>query len=250
MKKFILTSTASVLLFCFATAQTPSSKDFHRSQNDTGFHRPPMKKVQGHDLQNHNQFAGRGKDFHRSFQKDNHFGNFNRVHLSKDQMAQMKTINENYHQRLLALQKNDNISLKEYKLKLAGLQKERKTKTQGIYTDEQKKQIAEQKKQMEINAQVRNAANLERMKLNLNLSDEQVAKIKSNQTALLNKMKTLHQNDALLPEQKKEEMKNLMQQQKESFKSVLTQEQQKKADSLRNNFKPNFGRMKMRSDVK
>jgi hypothetical protein len=74
------------------------------------------------------------------------------------------------------------------------------------------------------------------MKLTLGLSDDQLTKIKSNQAALHNKIKSIHENESLLPEQKKEQMKSLMEQQKDIVKSVLTPEQQSKADSLRKSF--------------
>jgi hypothetical protein len=88
------------------------------------------------------------------------------------------------------------------------------------------------------------------MKLTLGLSDDQITKIKSNQAALHTKIKSIHENEALLPEQKKEQLKSLMEQQKDIVKSVLTPEQQSKADSLRKSFNFRGGWNKNRPGVK
>jgi len=101
----------------------------------------------------------------------------------------------------------------------------------GLLTAEQKAKIAEGKKRIADNMQVQAAARLERMKINLGLKDDQVAKIKTAQTQLREKMKALHEDESLLPEQKKAQMKALMDQQKESLKSVLTAEQLAKLES-------------------
>ena len=106
-----------------------------------------------------------------------------------------------------------------------------------MLTDKQKEQMAQHKKNTEINAQVRNVARLERMKLTLGLSEDQVAKIKAGQTNFHSKIKAIRENDSLLPQQKKEEVKSLMVQRKDFIKTLLTTDQQSKADSLRKKVK-------------
>lgn len=162
------------------------------------------------------------------------------LNLTKDQKGQLKSINEDYHNQLAQLEKNDKITLGEYKSKLAALKKEHKEKAQGILTAEQKNKIAAHKKNAEINAKVNATARLERMKLTLGLNEDQVAKLKTQQKDLREKMKTIRENETLLPEQKKEQLKALAVQQKESFKSVLTADQQSKLDSMKKNFQPRF----------
>jgi len=206
-------------------------------KKDSSFHRPPpMQGKQGDERPQppmHKGFAkGEYGKPHPFKEKGKDFA-INKLHLSKEQMQQEKSINENYHKQLAALQQNDKMSLGEYKSKVAALQKDRKAKMQAVLTTEQRNKIEEGKKKMQENAQVRAAANLERMKIHLNLTDEQEAKIKAGQTAFRTKMKALHENNALLPEQKKEQMKALALQQKESMKAVLTAEQQSKLDSLK-----------------
>ena len=105
----------------------------------------------------------------------------------------------------------------------------------ALLNDRQKNQIAQQKKNQEINAKVKQAGMLERMKLTLGLSDDQIAKIKTAQASLQSKRKAIRENDNLLPEQKKEQLKSLMKERKDIAKSILTPEQQTKADSMMKN---------------
>jgi Spy/CpxP family protein refolding chaperone len=248
MKKLILLSITILAWICFVNAQPPennNAQNFHRPMNDSGFHRfqpngqnfrQNRPGMQGGPQFDRNKFA-KG-NFQQRFQQRK-MGMLAGLHLTPDQMKQGKTINQDFRKQVADLQKNDKISLGEYKNRLAALHKDRKAKIQALLTDQQKNQIAQRRKNTEINAQVQSVARLERMKLTLGLSDDQVAKIKSNQSDLRNKLKAIRENDALLPEQKKEAIKLLMEQRKDIVKSVLTPEQQSKVDSLKKNFREN-----------
>lgn len=162
------------------------------------------------------------------------------VNYTKEQRAQLKTINEDYQKQLLQLQSNDAITLGEYKSKLADLKKEHKDKMQNILTDQQKQKLAEAKKRGDINRQVMATARLERMKLTLGLNDDQVAKIKEQQKSLQTQMKSIRENNKLFPEQKRDEMKQLALQHKDDLKSVLTDEQKKTLDQKKAEFNNKF----------
>lgn len=159
----------------------------------------------------------------RSFGYHNHHGNA--IQYTPDQRRQVMTINKEYHDKSADLFKKDNITLKEYKASLLALQKDRHSKMEALLTPQQKEQIAGRKKKAEENRQVAEAARMERLKLRLNLSDDQVAKIKAGQADLHAQARSIHENDDLLPQQKKEQMKGLMAKRKDVFKSVLTPEQ-------------------------
>ena len=232
MKKSVLLSISFLFVVFFTNAQTPQGGDgqhFKRPMKDSSF-RHDHPGMQNNSFQG-NHFAQDG--FNQGFrQKRKMMGMLAALHPSAEQIKQGLAINEDFHQQLAALQKNDKISLGEYKTKLAALHKDRKTKLLALLTDKQKEQLAQHKKNAEINAQVRNVAHLERLKLTLGLSDAQMSSIKVKQVEMRSKVKAIHENDALLPEQKKEELKSLMAQRKDFIKSVLTPEQQVKADSL------------------
>lgn len=102
------------------------------------------------------------------------------------------------------------MTLRQYKTGLAALEKDKRAKMQALLTPEQKAAVDARRKQRNENAQVRAAARLERLRLNLNLSDDQVAKIKARQQDLRTKARAIHENDNLLPQEKIQQMKTLM----------------------------------------
>jgi len=150
------------------------------------------------------------------------------LNLTDAQKEQFKAQRESFHKQMEELKKNDNITVKEWKSRMETLRKDQKTKMQGILTTEQKGQIekmkAEQKAMQEIDAKAR----MEKMKLRLGLTDDQVAKMNKNRAEMSEKMKALREDDKMDAGKKKEQMHDLMKKQKEQMKSILTEEQMKK----------------------
>jgi hypothetical protein len=107
---------------------------------------------------------------------------------------------------------------------------------QALLTDDQKRQIAEAKQRASDNAQVMAAAHLERMKISLQLTDDQASKIKSQNEAFRAQVQAIRANDNLLPDQKREQMKALFDKQKADFASVLTPDQQAKLKDMHSHF--------------
>ena len=141
------------------------------------------------------------------------------------QRQQVAAINKDYRQKSADLFKQDNLTLKQYKAGLIALQKEKKDKLQGLLTQQQKDEMAARRKRMSENVQVMQVARLERLKLHLNLTDDQVAKIKAGQDNLRGQVKAIHENDNLLPQQKMEQMKALIAKRNDTYKAVLTPDQ-------------------------
>jgi hypothetical protein len=225
---------AGALLFAVATtrAQTPADSTMH--------HRPGMRHWGNRNGGDSTKSFHRGPDgwAHRGNGKDNgfngdgghgHFAHrgFGGEHLryTPDQRKQLMAINKDFRQKRADLYKQDNLTLKQYKAGLLALDKEKKGKMQALLTPEQQNQVAAGHKRMDENRQVREAAHLERLKLHLNLTDDQVAKIKAGNTNLHSQVKAIHENDNLLPEQKREQMKALMAKRNDTYKSVLTADQ-------------------------
>src|SRR5438034_11156950 len=98
------------------------------------------------------------------------------------------------------------------------LQKNRHSKMEALLTPQQKEQVARRKKMADENRQVAEAARMERLKLRLKLSDDQVTKIKAGQADLHSQVRSIHENDNLLPQEKMEQMKGLMAKRKDVFK--------------------------------
>lgn len=164
--------------------------------------------------------------------RNGHGRHGNGVHYTPEQHTQLMTINKEYHQKSADLFKKDNISLKDYKAGVLALQKEKKAKLQALLTPQQKEQMAQRRKMADENRQVAEAARMEKLKLHLNLSDDQVTKIKAGQADLRTQFKSIHENDNLLPQEKMEQMKGLMAKGKDVFKSVLTPDQFTKFEQM------------------
>ncbi|HEY4108674.1 hypothetical protein [Puia sp.] len=185
---------SGILLFAVATTQAQTHE--HRGGFERGGHR----------------------GFERGFRGE-------QIRYTPEQRKQVMAINKEYGQKRADLYKQDNITLKQYKAGLAALQKEKKDKLAGLLTPGQKDRIAANRKQRDENQQVREAARLERLKLHLNLTDDQVARIKAGNENLRTKFKTIHEDDNLLPDQKMQQMKALMAMRNETYKAVLTPDQ-------------------------
>jgi hypothetical protein len=154
-----------------------------------------------------------------------HWGSREFIHYTPEQRKQVAEINKDIRQRSADLFKKDNSTLKEYKAGLVALQKEKKNRLEALLTQKQKDDIAAARKRRTENEQVMAAAHMERLKLRLNLSDDQVTKIKTGQQDLHSQLKAIHDNDNLLPQQKMEQLKALMAKRNDTYKSVLTPEQ-------------------------
>jgi hypothetical protein len=215
-----------IFLFLFFMPACAMLVNAQRAQKDSlAMKHPPMYSWQQNRQPNFKRGIAAGRTNNFAFAGRRSFANM--PDFTKEQRAQLKTINNNYQKQLLQLQSNDAITLGEYKSKLADLKKERKDKIQNILTDQQKQKQAEAKKKAEINRQVAATARLERLKLTLNLNDEQVAKIKDQQQNLQSQIKSIRENDKIFSEQKRDELKQLAQQHKNDLTSVLTDEQKK-----------------------
>ena len=191
---------------------------FHRPGGQDGFRRPDGQRGFGREGWANRGGRGHGRGgFGR--------GRGERIHYTPEQRKQVAAINKDYHQKAQDLFKQDNLTLKQYKAGLVTLQKEKKDKMAALLTPQQKDELAARRKRMDENRQVMEVARLERLKLRLNLTDDQVAKIKAGQENLHSQVKAIHENDNLLPQQKMEQMKALLAKRNDTYKAVLTPEQ-------------------------
>ena len=191
-------------------------------QQGWAYHRP------GQGRWGQGRFGHGGRHGHGHFGRGGHGGWGDRgmaIHYTPEQRKQVMTINKDYKQKSEDLFKQDNITLKQYKAGLIALQKEKKAKLQALLTPQQNDEIAARRKRMVENAQVMEVARLERLKLHLSLTDDQVAKIKAGQENLRSQVKAIHENDNLLPQEKRDQMKTLLAKRNDTYKTVLTPDQ-------------------------
>jgi hypothetical protein len=191
----------------------------HRDQNRFG------------QNQNHNRFAhNRFRRGHREF-----------IHYTPDQRKQAMAINKDYRQKRQDLFKQDNITLKQYKAGLIALEKDKKSKIEALLTPLQKDQQAAAHRLREDRAQLMASTRLDRLRQALNLTDDQVAKLKTGQDNLRTQAQAIHNNDNLLPQEKREQLKTLMTTRNDSFKTILTPDQYSKFQQMRTHRRGGFG---------
>lgn len=180
MKKTIISAVCVILLITTTVAQqkaNPQSNDKHLGKHEQG---SKLAKVQKH------------------------------LQLTEEQKTQAKAIAKNFQEKNTLLKANDNITMGNYKKQLANLEQERKTKMLALLTTEQKEKIAKHKKQAQENSQVQAAARLERMKIKLDLSNDQLAKIKLLQDKTREKITALKNNETIASLEKRELVKQLI----------------------------------------
>lgn len=170
---------------------------------------------------------------HRDFAMHGRHNNMQNLNLTDAQKQQLKAMHEDYRNKLSALEKNDNITLKEYHKKQAALEQDRKAKFESILTADQKNKIAMAKQQRSERMKMLSEKRLNKMKADLNLSDDQVAKIKDQHDNMMMQAKSIKENTSLTDTQKKEQLMQLRKTSKESMNNILTTDQLKKKEELR-----------------
>ena len=157
---------------------------------------------------------------------------FKKLNLSESQQTQLKSINADFRKQMADLNKQENITVKEQRDKRAALAKAHKAKIDGVFTTEQKAQLTQMRVEGKKRAQEFRAKHFEQMKADLNLTEEQAAKLKASHESIAAKMKSIHENTSLDREAKRAQIKALHEEMKASTDKLLTVEQQEKLKAL------------------
>lgn len=215
MKKYVIALTVFTVIAITAAAQTKNSS------TDTTTQHPNM--------QMHHKDGYAMHKFHH------HGMMMAQLNLTDAQKQQAKSINDNYRTQLKDVEKNESITLKDYRSKKASLEQERKSKFQALLTTDQKNKIAKAKQDRSAKMKMMAQKRMEKMKTDLNLTDDQVAKMQGQRESSMEQMKAIRENPSLSEEQKKEQLMDLRKSNHESMNSILTADQLKKKEELRNN---------------
>ena len=155
-----------------------------------------------------------------------------KLKLSEEQKQKAKTLNEDFRKKMMELRKKDDITVKDYRNQMMELNKKHREEMRDLLSKEQKDQIEKFKVEKRKMAGIDADARLEKMKLRLDLNNDQVEKLKRQRAETLEKMKDIRENNKMDMMKKREEMKFLMQQRKKNLKSILTEEQMKRMQEL------------------
>lgn len=170
------------------------------------------------------------------------------LNLTDQQKTELKAIREDYQQQMADLKKNEDITVREWKSRMENIRKDHRDKVQSLLTDEQK---ASMKKMMHNRKDTtgkgfrhhggfgkHHGQNLDKMKKELGLTDDQVTALKKNHEETAQKFKALREDKSKTEDQKKAEMKEFKKQQHESLKSILTEEQLQKLQQQKKSHGP------------
>lgn len=157
------------------------------------------------------------------------------LNFSDAQKAQAKLINDDSRKKMQELNKQENITVKEQRSRKASIMKDRKTKMDGLLTTEQKTKMTQLKAEHKAKKEEGYAKRMDKMKTNLNLSDDQVSKLNAQRAANHAKAEKIKSNESLSQEQKKEQMMALKNDAKEQNKKIFTPDQLKKMEEMKKN---------------
>lgn len=157
------------------------------------------------------------------------------LNFSEAQKSTLRANRESLRQKLQQLEKEENITVKEYRSRKAALIKENRAAMQSVLTPEQQQNMAEMKMKREQQNKERDNLRVEKMKSTLSLTSEQAAQIKSQQEAVRMKQQAIRENETLSMEQKKQQMKALHESARQERMKVLTAEQQEKMKARKKN---------------
>ena len=150
------------------------------------------------------------------------------LNLTDAQKTQLKAERESFKAQLDALEKNETLTVKEYKTRKADLYKQQKEKMNSLLTEDQKAALAKHKLERKGKHEMHRGYGIEKMKSQLNLSDDQVSKMKEKREAQKAAAKSIKEDAKLSSTEKAEKLKELKEQNKAAFKEILTEEQLQK----------------------
>lgn len=151
-----------------------------------------------------------------------------KLNLTSDQKVKLKAINDDFKKQMQSLNANDNQTVKQQKDARAALMQAHKTQVENILTPEQKVQLAGIQKDGRSQHGGMTGKNIDRIKQELNLTDQQVSQLQSSQQATKAKMDAINSNTSLDATAKKQQLHTLREEMKNNMEQVLTPEQKEK----------------------
>jgi Spy/CpxP family protein refolding chaperone len=161
------------------------------------------------------------------------------LNLTDAQKQQMKSINEDFKNKMQELNKHDNMSVKDFRAQKESLMKDRKSKFESILTADQKARLATLHKDHNGRKGDGKEGNVMRgkdgmnMESELGLTTEQASKIKADRENFKVKAEAIKNNTSLSEDQKKEQFMQLRKEREQSLKSYLNADQIKKLEEMK-----------------
>jgi Spy/CpxP family protein refolding chaperone len=189
----------------------------------------------------------------KGYNKENRMGGYDKLNLTADQKSRLDALKATYKQQAADLKNNTQLSDEQRKTRKNELHQNFKSQADAILTPVQKEQLS----QMKANRTAKNkhanfkgakgnkmamGARGEGLQKELNLSQDQQAKMTQIRTETRTKMQALRNDNSLSQDQKRAKMQELMKSQQEQVKTILTKEQIEKMESVRKERSARFTR--------
>lgn len=150
------------------------------------------------------------------------------LNLTESQKADIKKIREEQKSQMETL-KSSGQSQEDIQKQRKAIMETYRTKVQTVLTTEQKEKMKEQR----LNKKENKRQKAEKLKQDLNLSNDQAVKMQSINANTQSKLQEIRSNNSLTPVQKKEQIKALHQQTVADRKNILNEEQIKKMEEMK-----------------
>jgi Spy/CpxP family protein refolding chaperone len=180
----------------------------------------------------------------KGYNKENRMGGYDKLNLSADQKSRLDALKATYKQQAADLKSNTQLTDEQRKTRKKELHQNYKSQAEAILTPAQKEQWNQMK--AERSAKVKSAnykgakgnkmamgARGEDFQKELNLTQDQQAKMSQIRADHRTKMQALRNDNSLSQDQKRAKMQELMKAQQEQVKTILTKEQIEKIESAR-----------------
>ncbi len=189
----------------------------------------------------------------KGYNKENRMGGYDKLNLTTDQKSRLDALKATYKQQAADLKNNTQLSDEQRKTRKKELHQNFKSQADAILTPAQKEQLSQMKANRTAKGKNENfkgakgnktamGARGEGFQKELNLTQDQQAKMTQIRSEYRTKMQALRNDNSLNQEQKRTKMQDLMKAQQEQVKTILTKEQIEKMESVRKERSARFTR--------
>jgi len=155
------------------------------------------------------------------------------LNLTQEQKAAFKSIKEATNQKMDLLEQQQSITVKEYNDRKTAIRKEAKLKRESLLTKEQTEKVASFKNEQESKKKEMFEKRLEKMKIILSLTDEQIKEIRMFHEKSKMEAAKIKSNEKWNDQEKRMQMKALKKNNEAFRNKILTEEQRNKAAEMR-----------------
>ena len=177
-------------------------------------------------------FAQKNKEHHAQAHHDQLLSHSAELNLSAEQTAKLTQLNNHFRSAMQTLKQNETLAATEKQERMHLLQKQYRDSSKAVLTAEQNTKL----KSIREDSTHMNTKHMEKKELqdSLNLTEEQVAKLKEMQAKDHAEILKIQQDSSVTEANKKFRVEELKKERRKEMESILTPDQQRKYKEMRN----------------